>query len=51
MCRPNGSAIAVDSPNSGSWTRTSNSFRKETVLVRAPLTAYFFIWPRQLNTS
>ena len=41
--RPDGSAITVGSPNSGIWTWASSSFRKETVLVRVPLPAYFFM--------
>jgi len=34
----------------GSWTHASSSLRKETILVRVPLSAYFFRRPRQLNT-
>jgi len=32
--------ISLCSP--GSWTRASNSLRKQTMLVRVPLSAYFF---------
>jgi len=33
----------------GSWTRVNSSLRKQTVLVRVPLSAYFFMQPKQFE--
>jgi len=50
MIRPDRSAPNVGSRNPGSWMRANSSLRKETMFVRVPLPAYFFMRPRHLNT-
>jgi len=35
----------ISSCSPASWTRVSTSLRKQTMLVRVPLSAYFFMYP------
>jgi len=49
MSRSDRSVLTVGRRTPGSWMRASSSLRKETMLVRVPLSVYFFMRPRQLN--
>jgi len=43
MNRSDRSVLTVGRRSPGSWTRASSSLRKQTMLVRVPLSAYFFM--------
>jgi len=43
MSRPDRSDLTVGRPSPGSWMRASSSLQKETMLVRVPLSAYFYM--------
>jgi len=49
MRRPDSYVLTVSRRSPRSWARASSSLRKQTMLVRVPLSTYFFMQPRQLT--